>query len=250
MSKKYLGLDFFEGGLDDFLDFVFSSKNTDKPLSEAPKLVVTPNPEMIVEMKKNADFALVLRGADYRLVDGVGLLYAMKIWGFKQLQRITGTDFFIEFLKRNTKEKAFNVFLLGAGDGVADKVRSLYKKANIVGTYAPEYSLNEMEGELVCQKIINSKADIVFVAFGAPKQEIWMWKFKNNLRGVKFVIGVGGAFDYVAEEVERAPEWMRKYGLEWLYRLRKQPMKRLFRIYKAVFVFPYVFGKDYLNRNK
>lgn len=245
-ENLYRGMTFYKGNMNTFMSEVYdvASKNYD-----LPKLVVTPNPEMIVEMEKNVDFSEVLQSVDYRLVDGFGLWFFLKyFWRVKFLNRICGSDLLEEILNKNG-ENGLRIYLLGAQEGVASKIAEKYPKSNIVGFDAPVYSLNEAENEVVCQKIVNSEADLLFVAFGAPKQEMWMWKNREKLNGVKFVFGVGGAFDFIAGEVSRAPIVMRKYvGLEWLYRLIKNPLVRSKRIWNAVFVFPYLFAKDFWNR--
>lgn len=244
----YRGMDFYKGTIGGFLNEVFGVVDDS---FDAPKVVVTPNPEMVVEMESNNDFAMVLRSADYRLVDGYGLWFGLRyLWGEKNLHRICGSDLLQEILDRN-KVGGFKIFLLGAKPGVALKISEMYPDANIVGVDAPKFSVKESEMELVIQKIVNSEADMVFVAFGAPKQEMWMWKAKDRLSSVKFIFGVGGAFDFIAGEVSRAPVIVRKYvGLEWLYRLLKEPIKRWRRIYRAVVVFPILFVRDLYRRYK
>lgn len=245
-EKKYKGMNFYCGDMVSFVNYIFAYEEDDL------KLVVTPNPEMMVEARTNPDFATVLRAVDVRLIDGYGLWLVLKyVYGFKNVSRLTGSDLMKAVLIRNAKEsQKKKIFLLGAGEGVALKVAELYPDSEIVGCEAPKFSLDEMEAEVLCQKIVNSGADILFVAFGAPKQEMWMWKFREKLEGLSFVFGVGGAFDFLAGEVDRAPEWMRKYGLEWLYRLKKQPLKRAKRIWTAVFIFPYGVMRDKWNDKK
>jgi N-acetylglucosaminyldiphosphoundecaprenol N-acetyl-beta-D-mannosaminyltransferase len=249
-KNLYRGLSFYKGTIDNFVADVFRYSKADLDL---PNLVVTPNPEMIVEMSRNAKFEDVLKSADYKLVDGFGLWFALKyLWGEKHLYRICGSDLLEVMLNTNAKmedSQKLNIYLLGAMPGVAATIAKMYPKANIVGVDAPDFSLDEADGEIVCQKIVNAETELLFVAFGAPKQELWMSKFKSKLTGVKFVLGVGGAFDYVSEEVSRAPVIMRKFvGFEWLYRLCREPLKRWKRIYRALIVFPFVFMKDFLNR--
>lgn len=247
-KSLYRGLSFYKGSIESFVKDVYSIKT-----KELPRLVVTPNPEMIVEMSKNKEFEDVLQKADYRLVDGFGLWFSLKyLWGEKFLYRICGSDLLELLLKENAKissKDKLNIYLLGAVEGVASKVREMYPNSKIVGVDAPEYSLDPNVCEIWCQKIVNAETDLLFVAFGAPMQELWMEKFQSKLNGVRFVFGVGGAFDYVAGEVSRAPAFMRKYiGLEWLYRLMRQPLKRWKRIYTAVVLFPILFLKDLWER--
>ncbi len=249
VEKKHLyrGLSFYKGSLENFLVDMFGLCSED---FDQPNIVVTPNPEMIVEMEKNEEFGSVLRRANYRLVDGFGLWFFLKyFWGEKNLYRICGSDLFRRVLEENgKKEQKYKIFLLGAMPGVAEAVRSKYPNSNIVGVANPKFSLEEDEGEVICQKIVNADTDLLFLAFGAPNQEIWMDRFRGRLKSVKFVFGVGGAFDYEAGVVERAPGFLRrKIGFEWLFRLLKEPMKRWKRILKALVVFPVLFMRDWFK---
>lgn len=244
-KNLYRGMDFYKGSMKNFISEVYDLSSSKY---KYPKLVVTPNPEMVVEMNKNSEFANVLQSVDYRLADGFGLWFLLKyFWGCKFLYRICGSDLMQEILNKNTQDD-LKIYLLGAKEGVAASIAEMYPSSNIVGFDSPIYSEDESENEIICQKIVNSEADLLFVAFGAPKQELWMWKNKEKLEGVKFVFGVGGAFDFIAGEVSRAPAIMRKYvGLEWLYRLIKNPLQRSKRIWNAVFVFPCIFMKDFFR---
>lgn len=238
----YRGMSFYKGTLDNFLSDLYSYINTS---FDSPNIVVTPNPEMIVEMNKNERFSKIMQYVKYRLVDGFGLWFFLKyLWREKFVHRICGSDLLSEILKRNGNDD-FKIYLLGASEGVAAKIAEMYPNSNVVGFDAPVYTEDEALNDVICQKVVNSEADLLFVAFGAPKQEYWMWENKDKLDCVKFMFGVGGAFDYVAGEVSRAPAVMRKYvGLEWLFRLIKNPLLRGKRIWNAVVVFPFIFMND------
>lgn len=196
--------------------------------------ICTPNPEMLLEAQKNRKFTKILDRSSLNTPDGFGILLAARFKRTPLKERVTGTDLMREILQ-TCKQK---IFLLGANEGVAKKVAEIWNTANIVGTFAGSPKASE---EHKIREIINdSGAEILFVAYGAPAQEMWIYRNLKYLKTVKLAIGVGGAFDFLAGKVKRAPAWMRKCGLEWLYRLIKEP-KRAKRIYNAVVKFPIKF---------
>lgn len=196
--------------------------------------IVTVNPEFILTAQKDRQFRLILNKAALSIPDGAGLQLAAKILGQKIGPRITGVDLTWEIAKFAV-EKEYRLFLLGAKEGIAKKaaqrLKLIYPHLQIVGTYAGyphEKGLTE--------KINQSKADILLVAFGAPKQDKFIYENRSRLK-VKVAMGVGGTFDYIAGVLPRAPKFLRKLGLEWLFRLVIEP-KRIGRIFRAVVIFP------------
>lgn len=201
--------------------------------------IATPNPEMLLATRKNESFLHLLNQTDLNIPDGFGIMLAAYLSGKKLKQRITGTDFMqtiCHYAPRGTK-----IFLLGAGPGVAEKTKEVlekrYPQIQISGTYAG--SPAPEDAKKIIERINTSQAHILFVAFGAPKQEMWLAQNLTHLQSIKVAMGVGGAFDFIAGVIKRAPTWMRKAGLEWLYRLFKQP-QRIGRIFNATIKFPVV----------
>ncbi len=205
--------------------------------------VATPNPEMLLKAGKNEAFREVLQKTDLNIPDGTGIIWASRFIHTPLPERVTGTDLMVSLCRKVLPDTP--IFLLGAADGVAEMVKNrLTAKRNIdiVGTYSGSARPHD---DKKLQKIINlAKPDLLFVAFGAPKQELWISRNLPHLHSVKVAMGVGGAFDFIAGVRKRAPLWMRKTGLEWLYRLFQQP-KRIVRIFNATIRFPLVllFGK-------
>jgi len=145
--------------------------------------------------------------------------------------------------------------LLGSGSDYvvskcAEKLKIKYPNLNISGfdkgPLIEESKINQEQGSGIIQKIEESKPDILFVAFGMGKQEKWIDYNLDKIPSVKIAVGVGGSFDFISDTINRAPCWMRKIGIEWLYRLLKQP-KRFFRIINAVFVFSILVIKEKIN---
>ena len=193
--------------------------------------VVTPNPEIILESQKNEKLASAVKSADMVLPDGVGVIYASHILGTPIKNRIPGIDFASALMAR-ISENGRKVFLLGAKPGVAElageRLAERYPGLAICGVNDGYFE--EEDTEFIIEKINSASPDLVLVCLGSPKQEIWM---KNNaeLLDVGLLIGLGGALDVYAGVVERAPRKWRSMGLEWLYRLIREP-KRIKRMVK------------------
>ena len=198
---------------------------------------VTVNPEFVMEAQKNLIFKEVLNGADLALADGAGILWAAKRAGRKIAEKIAGVDLVWKICQM-AQEKNYKIFLLGAKEGVGDKaaqnLKKSFPKLKIVGTFAG--SPDPKEAQAIIDLILEKKPDILFVAYGAPKQDIWIARHKLKYQ-VPLSMGVGGAFDMISEIIPRAPVWLRKIGLEWLWRFYKQP-SRWKRIHRAVIRFP------------
>lgn len=152
--------------------------------------------------------------------------------GYKKMKRTTGPSYMGEILKISV-EKGYSHFFYGSTDEtlkkLSEKISEDYPGLNIAGMYSPPFrSLTKQEDKKVIEMINNTHPDFVWVGLGAPKQELWMADHQGKIDG--FMIGVGAAFDYFAGNISRAPKWMQKCNLEWLYRLMQDP-KRLFKRY-------------------
>jgi N-acetylglucosaminyldiphosphoundecaprenol N-acetyl-beta-D-mannosaminyltransferase len=187
--------------------------------------VVTVNPELVMLARRDADYRAVLNGAALRLADGVGLLWAARVLGQRLPERVTGVDTF-QRLAMRCAAAGRRIFLLGGMPGVAEAAaRRLQERApglRVAGVYSGSPDPAE-EAEIV-GRVRDAAPDILFVAFGSPAQELWIARTLERL-GVPVAMGVGGAFDFVAGRVPRAPRWVQRLGLEWLFRLACQPWR-------------------------
>jgi len=204
--------------------------------------IATPNPEMLVEAQKNTAFKEVLQQTALNLPDGTGLLWAAKRKGSPLPERITGTDTLQALCSLDLRIcPPEQIFLLGAAPGVAEKASAVLRQKNpmlrIVGTHAG--SPRAEEEEEIIQKINAAQPTLLFIAFGAPQQDLWIARNLSKLRTVKVAMGVGGAFDFIIGKQKRAPQVMRRMGIEWLWRLIREP-RRAGRIWNAVIVFPWM----------
>lgn len=207
--------------------------------------IATVNPEFLVAAQKDEKFKEILNQADLNVPDGVGLQLAAWFLGQKIGERITGVDLTWEICKLAV-EKNYSIYLLGAAEGIAERtaqrLKLVYPNLKIAGFSSPEVSVDGSTDSQVIESINNSKADILLVALGAPKQEKFQAANRYQL-SVKITMGVGGTFDYIAGVEPYAPVWIRKIGLEWFYRLLTQP-KRWKRIFTAVVIFLYLVIKS------
>ena len=198
--------------------------------------VCTVNPEFIIVARRDPIFFNILNRAAICVPDGVGLLWASRRLGAPLPERVTGSDG-VPLIARHAAEKGWKIFFLGAAAGIAERAAGILKAQNpqliVSGTYGGSPAERE-EDEIV--KLINaSGADILLVAFGAPQQDKWIARNLPRLE-VSMAMGVGGSFDFIAGVVPRAPQWMRERGLEWLYRLLRQPwrLRRMLRLPRFV----------------
>lgn len=203
--------------------------------ADAPAYCVTPNAEMAYEALHDEAFRAVLNGAALVLPDGAGVVLGAKILKTPLKQKVAGIEF-AQNLLPILEETGKRLFLLGSKPGVAElaaeKMLQKHPKLCVCGTMDGYF---KDDGEAVA-RINDARADVVFVCLGAPKQEYFMQKHAPELN-VHLMIGLGGTLDGIAGTVKRAPRWMIRLQLEWLYRLIKQPSRlgRMMRLPKFVF---------------
>lgn len=203
-------------------------------VNQKPSYVVTPNVDHIVKLENDTDFQKVYENADLILTDGMPLIWISKIKRNPIKEKISGSDLFPKICGLAAK-KGYKVFLLGAAEGVAAKaaenLKEKYSDLNVVGTYSPSYGFenNEKEIEKIISEINNVKPDILAVGLGAPKQEKFIYNFRDKLN-VPVSLAIGASIDFEARNIKRAPKWMQRIGFEWFYRSCKEP-KRMFKRY-------------------
>jgi N-acetylglucosaminyldiphosphoundecaprenol N-acetyl-beta-D-mannosaminyltransferase len=230
--------------------------------------ITTPNPEMLVEAQRNDVFREVLKKAHLNLPDGIGLVWAMRkvarcrlkgkrsnkkdlqptTYNLQHIVRVTGIDVMTYLCSPSPRIcPPERIFLLGAAKGVAEKAAENIRERNHllkdIGTYAG--SPGKEDEDAIIQRINAFSPTLLFVAFGAPAQDLWIARNVQRMPSVKVAMGVGGAFDFMAGQRIRAPQFLRKMGLEWLWRLICEP-KRVKRIWRAVVVFPWMIVREYM----
>lgn len=204
---------------------------------------VVVNVAKLVNMQKDAELKKSIEDCDLINIDGQGVVLGARMCGHDVPERVAGVDLFHELLAMSQEEK-FPVFLLGATEQVVaqtnSKVQSLYPNLKVAGYHHGYFWDDE---EAVVSKIKESGAKLLFVAITSPKKENFINKWKDKL-GVNFVMGVGGTFDVVAGKVSRAPLWMQKYGLEWLYRVIQEPRRMFMRYFTTNSKFAWLLLKE------
>ena len=185
--------------------------------------VVTPNPEIVEACRENLAARQAVNGADLVLPDGIGIVKGAKMLGTPLKEKVPGIEFAAGLMARMAEE-GLSLYLLGAKPGVAElaaeKLAENYPGLKIAGTRDGYFQ----EDGPVVEAIRQSGADCVFVCLGAPKQELWMYKHGGET-GARLLCGLGGSLDVFAGVVERAPRFWTDHGLEWFYRLCKNPWR-------------------------
>jgi N-acetylglucosaminyldiphosphoundecaprenol N-acetyl-beta-D-mannosaminyltransferase len=197
--------------------------------SRTPHLLATANVDFLAQVQSDDILRRILVDADLIVCDGTPLIWMSRLLGDPLPERIAGSDL-VPLLLDFAQKKGHRVFFLGGRDEVVavaeEKIRERWPDLQIAGMYSPPFApMDRMDHAGICRRIREANADMLFVSFGCPKQEKWL---AMNYRdaGVPVAIGVGATIDFLAGTVKRAPVWMRKTGLEWLYRVAQEP-KRL-----------------------
>ncbi len=199
--------------------------------------VCTPNVDHLIKLQQDFEFYSIVSSADFVLCDSQIIVAISKLLGTPLKERVAGSDFFREFYLFNKKNENIRIFLLG-GDSqkIVEKAKkNINKRAGreiVVGAYSPPYGF-ETSDEL-CEKIVNSintsGATVLVVGVGAPKQEKWIWKYKDLLPNVNTFLPLGATINMEAGVLKKAPRFLSKMGLEWFFRFLQEP-RRLFKRY-------------------
>jgi N-acetylglucosaminyldiphosphoundecaprenol N-acetyl-beta-D-mannosaminyltransferase len=193
--------------------------------SGRPHQIVTLNTEMLVLAHDDPAFRRLLNEADLNVADGVGLMLAARWLGHPLRARVTGSDG-IHHLSAHCARKGYRPFFLGAAPGVAqvvaERLAAVYPSLQVAGTCSGSPCAEDEQA--IVAHVRQTVPDLLFVAYGVPAEETWIGRNRDHL-GVPVMIGVGGAFDFIAGVTRRAPVWMRNMGLEWLYRLIREPRR-------------------------
>lgn len=199
-------------------------------------VLITPNVDHLMKLQKDKEFYDLYQKADFITVDSQIVKHALSFLGTPVKEVITGSDFFPSFYNYHKNNPDIKVFLLGAAEGVADKAMQIINQKIgrdiIVGAHSPSFGFEKNEKE--CDNLIDiinaTPANVLVVGVGAPKQEKWIFKYKDHLPKIKIHLAIGATIDFEAGNIKRAPKIYQKFAMEWLYRLMKEP-KRLWKRY-------------------
>lgn len=201
--------------------------------SRRPHYIATANVDFLAHAQHDAELRRILLNANLVLCDGTPLVWASRLLGNPLPERVAGSDLMPHLLDAAARKK-YRLFFLGAtaeaNEQAAANVRTQFADVIIAGHYSPPFRpLAEMDNEEIARRIRAARPDILFVAFGCPKAEKWI-AMNYRALGVPVTIGVGATIDFLAGRVRRAPVWMRRAGVEWVFRLWQEP-RRLFKRY-------------------
>lgn len=223
-SSKILGVNITTAPKEEILDFIITGlKKRDKKF-----YIVTPNPEMLVHASASSTYKDILNHAQVGLPDGIGIVAAGNILKKGVKRRIAGVDLMQDLVAKCAKE-GLSIGLLGAGQGVAERTAECLLKKHPrlrVSYVSDEWNVSKLESknEKAKRGLQSDKIDILFVAFGVPKQEEWIAKNLERLPATA-CMGVGGSFDFISGKVRRAPKFVRAIGMEWAFRLAIEPWR-------------------------
>ena len=189
------------------------------------------NASKAVAMQEDEDLFHCMKSCDLVGADGKSIIWASRFLGYNLPERIAGIDI-MENLVLLAHQKGYKCFFLGAAEDVVQKLVNIYSlkySPDVIAGYKNGY-YSQIEEDEIVEQIVNSKANILFVATSSPKQEMFVYNHKDSLTNINFMMGVGGSFDVIAGFRKRAPLWMQKMGLEWVARLIQEP-RRMWRRY-------------------
>ncbi|XGV99932.1 MAG: WecB/TagA/CpsF family glycosyltransferase [Leptolyngbya sp. BL-A-14] len=199
-------------------------------------VVLTPNVDHVMKLQKDPDFLRAYALADYKVCDSQVLMYASKLLGTPFKEKVSGSDLFPRFCDFHKYNDDVKIFLLGGAQGVAEqaknKINERINREIVIGAHSPSFGFekNEQECLEIVEMINQSKATVLAVGVGAPKQEKWIYKYRHKFPHVKIFMAVGATIDFEAGVLKRAPKWMSRLGIEWLFRIYCDP-QRLWKRY-------------------
>ena len=208
-------------------------------------LVVTPNVDHLMKLKKDPDFLKIYRVADYVLCDSKIIQFGSKLLGTPVQEKISGSDLFPAFCQYHRDNQNIKIFILGGMDGVAQQAQTnINQKIGreiVVSALSPSFGFGQNKAECleIVEKINASGANVLAIGVGSPKQEKWILQYRFLLPKVHIYFPIGATIDFEAGKTSRSPRWMSNAGLEWLYRLLLEP-RRLWKRY-LVDDFPFLF---------
>jgi len=215
-------------------------------------VVFTPNVDHLMKLQKDSDFVKAYSKADFRVCDSQVLMLASRFLGRPIKAKISGSDLFPMFCEHHRHNENIRIFLMGGAEGIAaraqERLNHRIGRKIIVQAHSPSFGFekNEEECQRILEMIRQSPANVLVVGVGAPKQEKWIAKYKDQLPSIDIFMAVGAAIDFEAGNKPRAPELMSKLGLEWLYRLASEPSRLWKRYLLDDFPFLWLISKEFL----
>lgn len=220
------------------------------PTPDRCRYVVTPNVDHTRLLRESEGLRAAYADADMVLADGMPVVLASRLLRKPIPERVTGADLVPALFRAATASRPLTAYLLGAGPGVAERaaknVESTWPAVKVVGTYCPPlgFEKDDAENEAILRRIADVKPDALVIGLGAPKQELWMHRFRDRIEA-RTAYCVGATIDFLAGEKRRAPRWMQRVGLEWLHRVATEPRRLLGRYAHDAWIFPQLVYREW-----
>lgn len=215
-----------------------------KESNKTCKMIFAPNVEFIMMAQKDKEFFDLLQESSLSTPDSIGVMIGAKLQKKSFKERIPGQSYFRKIIELSN-EKGYSIYLLGGEPGIPEKTKEnlekIFPKVNIVGVHNGYFDEN-VEKEII-EEINTLQPNVLFVALGAPRQEKWIKEHKGELK-VDVAAGQGGTYDYEAGKIKRAPVWVQKIGMEWFWRLCREPSRIKRQLVLPVYLFKVIFAKD------
>lgn len=213
-------------------------------------LVCVANVHMFIEAYKHNDFALIIKEANIITPDGQPLIWALRILNGIKQERVSGMDLLPELLSKMS-DAGVSAYFYGGTKAMMENAKSYlrthYPTLKIAGFHIPPFTEHNLAvEEKIIDQINKSSPSIVFVILGCPKQEKWMYQMKDKINTV--MVGIGGAFPVMLGMQKRSPKWMQKNGLEWLFRLSREPRRLFKRYWQTNTLFVWIFVQEFIKR--
>lgn len=211
---------------------------------KAGGVVFTPNVDHLIKLQKDIEFCRAYSIATYKTCDSQALMFVSRFLGTPIQEKISGSDLFPAFYRYYKDDEDIKIFLLGAAEGIAARAQAEINRKTgreiVIAAHSPSYGFEKDEAE--CQRIVEmvnrSGATVLAIGVGAPKQEKWLYYYKDQMPNVKIFLAIGATIDFEAGAVARSPKWITNLGFEWLYRLLSEP-QRLWKRYLVDDFFPF-----------
>lgn len=248
-TVKIIGVDMFVGSNSDFTISLIESVNEKKSFQKN-RLISATSAHGMVYANRNIEFKKIISEFYFNLPDGQPTAWIGRLKGFKKMQRCPGVGLF-DTVMRNTATHSIQHFFCGGKEGVAKALKESVSvnlgNINVVGTYSPPFrTMNEIEWKALGEMIDSSGANIVWIGLSTPKQEFFAHTLSQYCK-VDYIITVGAVFDFFTGNLPYAPLWIRNMGLEWLYRLIKEPRRLFGRYINIVPSFIWLNLKEFFN---
>lgn len=241
----------------DILNVRIQNLTQDELLKEMNEgVLITPNLDHLVKLQKDKDFYETYQKAEWVVCDSKILYLMSKLLKYPLRMTIPGSSFFTAFYEYHKDNPNCRIFLLGAAEGIAQKamnrINEKVGRKIVVGAHSPSYGFEKRQKE--CEELVRivneSEANVLLVGVGAPKQEKWIMKYRERMPNVDIFMALGATIDFEAGTLKRAPKAWQAYGMEWLYRVLKEPKRLLKRYFVDDMKFFWYFGKQILGYYK